>query len=214
MAKKSQPTNDNRWRFGKFQYLDNLPHGDEGIGSALSVYTQAINVNRQSRHWIRAMQWIENILFTAGRHYIDDILVSRLARDSNDNLSVIDEAIRNIPRPVNDFLGRYVETNIALLTENRPRPRVTPKGNKAEDEDAARLSEFTLEYLWEALDMPELHRELARIILHCGVAWTEIWWDPLKIRRMTVPQTKIEKTSYGPGGTIIPVPRPISVFEG
>ena len=206
----------NQLKLGKLQYLDELPGGDPAVGAAVAAYTSHINANRQSRHWIRALQWMDNILFCAGRHYIDDVLVSRLARDSDDSQSIIDEAVRDVPRPVNDFLGRYVETNIALLTENRPRPRVTPKSNKAEDEDNARLSEFTLEYLWEALNMPELHRELARIILNCGVAWTEIWYDPMKPRRMTVPATRTDPFSIlpGPTGNVqIPVARQVPIIE-
>jgi len=201
---------------GKFQFLDELPQGDPAIAAAITNYTSYINGNQQSNRWVRIYPWLENILFTAGRHYIDDILISRIARDSGDNHSIVSEAIRDVPRPVNDFLGRYIETNVALLTENRPRPRVTPKSNKAEDEDAARLSEFTLEYLWEALNMPELHRELARIILNCGVAWTEIIYDPMKARRLTVPETRTEPFSLlpGPGGQVqLPVPKQVPIIE-
>jgi len=201
---------------GKFNFLDDIPQGDPSIGPSIVTYVSHINGNQQSNRWVRIYPWIENILFSAGRHYIDDVLISRLARDSSDNQSVVSEAIRDVPRPVNDFLGRYVETNIALLTENRPRPRVTPKSNKAEDEDAARLSEFTLEYLWEALNMPELHREIARIVLNCGVAWTEIWYDPMKPRRMTVPETRTEQFSLlpGPGGQVqLPVPKQVPIIE-
>jgi len=79
-----------------------------------------------------------------------------------------------------------------LLTENRPRPRVTSKSDQDEDVSAAELSELTLEYLWEAMDMPEKHREIARLILHCGVCWMEIAYDPTVVRRMKVPVTKKE----------------------
>jgi hypothetical protein len=157
---------------------------------------------------VRAVQWIENILFLIGRQYVDDILVSRLSRDSNNDQSIVSEATGNIPRPVNDLLGRYVESNIALLTENRPRPRVTPKGGRAEDIDRAELSEWVLEYLWEALDMPELHREIARLILNCGVCFMEICHDPAVPRKITVPETVTEETSIvpGPDGKIATVP--------
>lgn len=220
MAKKVvSPTalGQDKWKYGHLHLLDSLDSADPAIGPAVAEYGNQINVNRSSKHWIRSVQWIENILFSAGRHYIDDILVSRLSRDTNNDLSIVNEATRNIPRPVNDLLGRYVETNIALLTENRPRPRVTPKSNRAEDEDAAYLSELTLEYLWEALGMPELHREMARILLHCGVCWMEICWDPTMPRRMTVPQTKTEPTSLimGPNGEqlSVPVPHEVEQFD-
>lgn len=209
-----------KWQQGHLHYVDDLPPGDPALGSALSTYANWIDTNRQSRHWVRSVQWVENILFSAGRHYVDDILVSRLTRDSNNDLSVLSEATRNVPRPVNDLLGRYIETNISLLTENRPRPRVTAKSDSAEDKDAADLSELTLEYLWEALDMPELHREMARILLHCGVCWLETIYDPTVPRRMTVPKTETEPTTTIPGvggGSVqVPVPRetPIADEQG
>jgi hypothetical protein len=208
-----QPIGQDRWKYGHLHLIDNLGPGDDGLGPAISEYGNHVNVNRSSKHWIRSIQHVENILFSAGRHYIDDILVSRLSRDTNNDLSIVNEATRNIPRPVNDLLGRYIETNIALLTENRPRPRVTAKSNRAEDEDAANLSELVLEYLWEDLNMPELHREIARLLLHCGVCWMEVCWDPSIPRHMTVPQTKTEPTSLvqGPNGEQISIPVPHEV---
>jgi hypothetical protein len=69
--------------------------------------------------------------------------------------------------------------------------------------------------LWEAMDMPELHREIARIILQCGVCWMEIAYDPTIPRRITVPQTRTADTSLitGPGGQQIEAPVPRQVIE-
>lgn len=204
------PVSQTKWRSGHLHLIDDLPSGDPAIGSAISDFGNHVDSNRQSRHWARSIQWIENILFTLGRHYVDDILISRMARDTSGNLSVISEVSKSIPQPVNDMMGRYIETNIALLTENRPRPRITPKSDKAEDEDAAKLSELTVEYLWEALNMPEKHREIARLILHCGVAWMEVAWDPTVPRRISIPKTEEIPTSQielGGGGTAtLPLP--------
>lgn len=202
--------NQDKWRVGHLHLIDDLPAADKALGAAISTFGNHVDSNRQSRHWVRAVQWIENILFTLGRHYIDDILVSRLARDTNNDLSVVNETSKMIPRPVNDFMGRYIETNIALLTENRPRPRVSAKSDKAEDEDAAKLSELTLEYLWEALNMPEKHREIARLILHCGVCWMELAWDPTIPRRISIPRTETfpetQITIAGGGTVTVPLP--------
>lgn len=204
-----------KWRYGHLHLIDSIPAGDEEVANAIGTYANYVDEQRQSRHWVRAVQWIENILFSSGRQYVDDILVSRLTRDSNNDLSIVNEATRSIPRPVNDLLARYTETNIALLTENRPRPRVTPKGNRAEDEDRAELSEWVLEYLWEALDMPELHREIARLMLHCGVCWLEVVHDPTQPRRIATPETQTQANALFPapgGGTFqAPVPRQVPV---
>jgi len=206
------------WRKGRLHAIDNLPAGSKEVGSAIMTYADEVNTNRNSRHWVRAVQWVENILFTLGRHYVDDILISRISRDSSGIQSIVQEAADNIPKPVNDLLGRYIETNISLLTENKPIPRVDPKSGRAEDEDAAKLSEVTLEYMWEALDLPEKHREIARIVLHCGVCWMEIIYDETLARRLTAPKTETEEESILPGvdgapSVTVPVPREVPMHD-
>jgi hypothetical protein len=197
-----------KWKYGHLAAIDNIPWGDPKLGAALYIYGHHVDINRQSRHWKRTVTWMENILFGLGRQYIDDILVSRVSRDTNEgDLSVVKEVQRSIPRPTNDFIGRYVETNISLLTENRPRPRVTSKSDRRDDRQRAELSELNLEYLWETLNMPEIHREIARLILYCGVAWLEVVYDPLEPRHMAVPSTQQEPISIpGPGGELLQTP--------
>ena len=209
---------DSQWVKGRLHVIDSIPHGDPAVGHAIATYAQEVNTNRNSRHWVRAVQWVENFLFSLGRHYVDDILISRLTRDSSSGQqSVVQETADNIPKPVNDLLGRYIETNIALLTENKPIPRILSKSGRAEDEDAAQLSELTIEYMWEALDLPEKHREIARIILHCGVCWMELIYDETCVRRMTVPETETSETSMSPGvgaGDIeLPLPRETEIHD-
>lgn len=192
------------WQRGRLHAIDQIPNGDiDHLGPALKVYADTLNKNRQSLHWQRAVKWVENVFFVTGRQYIDDILVSRLTNSSTSsigNLNVVQESIRNLPKPTNDLLGRYLETNIALLTENRPRPRVTPKSDRDEDKTAAELSELTLEYLWEALTMPEKMREICRIILNTGVCWLEVAHDPLQPRYISVPETEEATASVVPEG--------------
>ncbi len=191
-------TTDQRLRFGQLHLLDTIPSGDPKIATAIAQYSFQIEANKQSRNWVRAVQWVENLLFMAGRHYIDDILVSRLARDSDGNTSIAKEVNRQIPRPVNDLLGRYIETNVALVTENRPRPRITSKSDRREDQTAAELSELTMEYLWEKMGLPEAHREIARIVLATGTCWIECAHDPAMPRHITVPATKTEQQTIVP----------------
>lgn len=207
-----------KWRSGHLYLIDKIPHGDPDIGAALTVYANSINSNRQSRHWVRAVQWMENVLFGIGRHYIDDILISRISRDSSGNLGVAEEITRNIPRPTNDLLGRYIETNIALLTENRPIPRVTATSDSHEDKKAAELSELTIQYLWEELELSEKHREMARILLYTGICFLEVVFDPLVPRHMAVPETTTETTTPVPGpagspGFEIPVERQVPMID-
>jgi hypothetical protein len=172
-----------KFKQGQLFLVDRVKHGDPTLASAIASYANAVDINRQSRLWRRSLGWVENIFFGAGKQYVDDILISRLSRGGNTgDVSNIQNNVRNMPKPVNDLLGRYVETNLALLTENRPRPRVTAKSDRRDDMKSAELAELTMEYLWEALSMPEKHRELARLILYCGTAWMEIYYDELSVR--------------------------------
>lgn len=222
MAKQSRKkgprptTKESLWATGHLYRVDDLPHLDDSIGPALGMYPTALNKDRQSRFWLRAVVAVENILFGVGRQYIDDILVSRLSKDSAGTVSVARDVSSKIPRPTNDLLGRYIETNIALLTENRPRPRITSKSDNREDRIAAELSEYVIEYLWEKLKLPERSREIARMMLYSGTCWLEVCYDPLIPRHMKVAQTETEEdvavpTEEGvppiriPGGREVPV---------
>lgn len=217
---------------GGVSYKNTVPHGHlhaidaldpkkdiDKIGTSIAEYAEKINSDKQSLHWQRAVRYIENIFFTTGRQYVDDILSSRLSNNSSTSVgdqSIIQDTARQIPKPTNDLLGKYVETNIALLTENRPRPRVTPKTGGDEDQTAAELSELTLEYLWEAMKMPSKMRETARLVLHCGWSMVECAWDPTVPRKIQVGQTK-QQTSVelpeGATGSPMQVVRDIPIMD-
>lgn len=192
---------------GQLETIDKIPWGDENLGPALSIYAEHMYTNKQSSRWARTIGYIENILFGLGHQYINDILLSRLTSDANDNLSISKDVVKSIPRPVNDILGRYIETNIALLTENRPVPRVTATSDNLEDIKSAELSELTINYLWEALDLGSKHREIARQIMYTGTAWLELCYDPLMPRYLAVPELEKQPTTPLATGIEVPVPR-------
>ncbi len=196
---------------GQLTSLDGLPHMDPAIGSAIASYSNSINSNRQSYRWLQALVWIENILFGLGRQWNSDILHSRLSRNTDTgDLAVIANVSKKIPQPTNDFVGRYVETNISLLTENRPQPRITAKSDARDDKQKAELSQLVLDYLWEEHNLPEKHREAARLILYCGIAFMEICYDPTEIRHLAVQQTETEQTTAIPGPDGQPITLPVS----
>jgi hypothetical protein len=208
---------------GQLHHIDNIDPNDPEIGPVIKAYADTMNANKQSLHWQRSVRWIENIFFANGRHYVDDVMVSRLGNSSTSDvgdLSIVQEGVNQVPKPTNDLLGRYIETNVALLTENRPRPRVTSKSDKDEDQTAAELSELTLEYLWEALKMPEKHRDMARLIMTTGVCFLEVAWDPTKPRTLQVASMKEEigielpdEATLGAGGQSKMVTRQIPVVD-
>lgn len=188
--------------------LDEMEPGAKGVAQALSDYLDYVDAERHGSYWARAMVWVQNVIFSAGRHYVNDILSGRLTNSNSEgvgDISIAQDIARNIPKPTNDVLGRYVETNISLLTENRPRPRVTPKSDKDEDETAAALSEIVLEYYWEALKSPQKHRDIARMILHTGIAFLEIGWDPTMPRKVQIPSTREERQLSLPEGASMPL---------
>jgi len=145
-----------------------------------------------------------------GRHYIDDIIATRISSDSSGNLSITEGMKRRVPQPTNDILGRYIETNISVMTENRPMPRITPKSESLEDRQEAEMAELVIEYLWEELDLPESHRELARLLLYTGIGFLETYYDPFERRHMLTPDTETEEETIISSGMKVPVPREIA----
>src|SRR3990167_2973943 len=199
---------------GHLSIIDKIPAGEKDVGAAVATYADSVNGNRNSRQFARTLGWIENILFGLGHHYLNQIMLNKLvANSSSGNLSIADSAIRSLPRPVNDLLGRYVESNIALLTENRPIPRVTPLSDSVKDRKAAELSELTINFLWEELGLPEKHREIARLLLYTGVAFLEVGYDPLAPRYLTAPETREDPTTVLASGMQVPVPRQVPMID-
>ncbi len=217
MAAKPTPFQQ-RVSSGQLTSLDQLPHMDPAIGTAIASYANSINSNRQSYRWLQALVWIENILFGLGRQWNSDILHSRLSRNTDTgDLAVIANVSKKIPQPTNDFVCRYVETNISLLTENRPQPRITAKSDARDDKQKAELSQLVLDYLWEEHNLPEKHREAARIILYCGISFMEICYDPTEIRHLAVQQTETQESTAIPGADgsaiTLPVSRQVPVLD-
>lgn len=193
---------------GQLNLIDEMEPFSPNLASAIRAYCESINNNRQSYKWVQAVQWVENILFGLGRQYIDDLLIARISRDTDGNLSVNRDFAKRVPRPVNDLLGTYVETNISLLTENRPQPRITAKSDDRDDVKKAELAELVIEYMWEALNLPEKHRELARLCMYCGYGFMELCYDPTEPRHLAVPQTQETNPMQimGPDGQPIQLP--------
>lgn len=198
---------------GQLYLIDKIPHGDPDLGGALQSYADSIYNNKQSRAWSRTLHWMENLLFGLGHQYIKDIAMARIGSDTSTTNLINEDLVRNIPCPVNDLLGRYIETNIALLTENRPIPRVTALSDSVKDRKAAELSELTINYLWEELGLPEKHRELARLLMYTGIAFLEVCYDPLYPRYLTAPETETQPTTTLGSGVTVPVAREVPVID-
>lgn len=200
---------EQKWKSGQLYMVDRLEHGSKEIAGALDIFSNTQSSSTNTRRWSRIIGWVENVLFGTGRHYLDDILTSRISVNTNTDARSVNETVRRhkIPQPTNDLLGRYIETNISILTENRPVPRVEPKSSSLEDQHQAELSELTIEYLWEELDMPEKMREVARSILYTGVGFLEVTYDPLTPRYMIVPEQRAEPTTPVAPGVEAPIER-------
>lgn len=204
---------EGKWKAGHLYLLDDLSAGDDAIAPALETYVTGVNGNKNSQRWSKALVNVENLLFSAGHHYLGELLNQRISSDSSGNLFLNEVIRRRIPRPTVDILGRYIETNVAIFTENRPVPRIEPKSDNLEDKHEAKLSELTLQYLWEELDLPEKHRELVKLFLHTGISFLEIYFDPLTPRLMLAPEQIEEPTTPLPGGVQAPVPRRVAKID-
>lgn len=197
-----------KWKTGQLQLIDELDHGSDGIAAAIRTYAESVDSSRQSALWRRTLVWMENILFGLGRHYLNDVLLNRLTTTDSGQRRLFRDSLSRIPQPTNDLLGRYIETNISLLTENRPRPRITAKSERRDDRKAAELAELTMEFLWDELKLADKHREIARMCLYTGICFLEVCYDPLMPRYMAIPETREEQYSIapGPGGEAIQLP--------
>ncbi len=199
---------EDKWKNGQLYLIDSLPQGDPAITTALNSYVGYSNANKQSRQWARILTWVENLHFGLGRHYLDDLLSSKLSGDPG-SLNITEMIRRRVPRPTNDILGTYIETNVSIMTENRPIPRITPKSDSLNDKQEAELAELVIEYLWEELDMPEKHRAIARLLQYCGLAFLENYYDPLVTRIVTIPESEEVGTTPTPSGIQVPLKRKI-----
>jgi hypothetical protein len=180
----------NDFKAGHLHRIDDIGWMEDAAAGALQQYCSGLHEDQMSVNWRRALRIIENLLFVAGRHYIDDLVFSRLISTADSgrlDLDFVQEKSKSLPKPVTDILGRYVETNVALLTENRPVPNVSPMTDDKRDKDEAALSELTVTYMWEALGLPHKLRELVRLMLVSGTGWLEVCYDPHAPRHLAIP---------------------------
>lgn len=203
---------ENKWKQGHLYLLDRLPAGDPAIVNAINTYVGYSNANKQSRQWARILTWVENFHFGLGRHYLDDLLSTKLSGDPG-SLNVSEMIKRRIPRPTNDILGPYIETNVSIMTENRPIPRITPKSDSLNDKHEAMLSELVIEHLWEELDLPEKHRAIARLLQYCGMAMLETYYDPLVPRVVSIPEDEEQPTTPLSSGIQVPIKRKVPKID-
>lgn len=178
------------YRNGYMNQIDTIAWGDTTIASALNSYSTSQVYDHKSIHWHRVIRYVENILFLAGRHYLDDLLLGRIARSIGGDISLIKDSFRNLPKPTNDIIGRYIEANVSLLTDNKPIAKIYPMSDDNRDIQAAKLSELTYQFLSDSLNLPHMRRQIARLILSCGVAWMEIAYDPTQPRHLPLPIEK------------------------
>lgn len=90
----------NDWRKGHLSKVDHIPHGDPRVAAAINEYGDFVDTNRSSQRWAATIQWVENILFGAGRQYIDDILANRISYNATSaEASIVQDTLDNIPRP-------------------------------------------------------------------------------------------------------------------
>lgn len=154
--------------------LQTLRHDDESERRMLETAAQRAIEEAEEAKWPRALQWFENVSYLCGNHR------TRFYRSRDglgthtfgiDDTSPYDSAIAQV---ADNRLVRPYETVIGMLTQTRPRPRVTPASTNILDEDAARIGELLIELLFEnPMRMTEQRAELASVAMICGSAFAE-----------------------------------------
>ena len=131
----------------------------------------------QLQKWPLAIQYFTNYAFLMGQPYTV-FYFNGHTLTTNTPESRIGNTPFRIPKTVDDSLIRPFELNIAMMTETKPMPLITPRSDRPEDEDAAKLSSIVLQVLWEKpLRMQEKLRQLVAMLLLTGTAAMEVAWD-------------------------------------
>ena len=127
--------------------------------------------------WPRAFSWFTNACFLQGNQYPAMRYTNgQIVADTDGNPQIATRSFTvNIPKVKSNQLIPPVQTNVSLLTELKPIPRVTPNSAAPEDEDAAKLSEVVFDLLWERpLNMPDRLAQMAHEICVNGTSFIEI----------------------------------------
>lgn len=82
-----------------------------------------------------------------------------------------------------------VQNRLARMAKNPPKYDVRPNSPKAEDKDAARLSQQVLTQLWEQLKVNLKRISLYMWIQQCGYAFFKTSWDECAGNEITSPMT-------------------------
>ena len=130
--------------------------------------------------WPRGLQFFENVSYLQGNH-LTRFYYSADSGFGTHQFGVHDSsAFDNLVAKVADNkLIRPFETVVSMLTQNKPKGRVSPNSDLPEDEDAAELAEITLELLWEKpLNIGAKLREAAAMGCIAGTVAIEVWYGP------------------------------------
>lgn len=129
----------------------------------------------ETAKWPLAIRWFTHVAFLLGNQYpqfrweggLLDVTTRGVRVDLPSEMASV------IPRTVANQLIRPVESNVSMLTERRPTPRIEPASDDPQDEDAATLGETAFDVIWEYLDVPEKLRMLGYHLCVEGTAGME-----------------------------------------
>lgn len=191
-----------------YRALAIIPHDTpDGVRALESAHSWWVG-QMDSSKWPRALNWFTNFAFLCGNQYPNFTWNGSILRwsgstfDSNysganlipgsGNLSGMGGGHGQVPKTVDNQLLRPYEANVSLMTEMKPRPRVEPNSDRAEDMEAASLSEVTFNLYWENLHMPAHIRQVASIIALMGTAGVEMVYEETDLPVIR-PGTKIQR---------------------
>ncbi len=132
----------------------------------------------ENAKWSLCLRYFTNLAYLIGNQYAtflwntDTNTLSYTETSAKASLpGGIEQAI---PRTVdNQMIDSYANL-IALETEVRPEPRITPASDSPEDEDTAAIGEIVHDLDWEGINMPFHQRQIAASHFITGTAIFEV----------------------------------------
>lgn len=170
-----------RFPQGSYLALTRYPADDEDECRRLEATLNHHVKELEQAKWSQCLRYFTNIAYLMGNQYARFLYNADTNQltysDASAKVSMPGGLEQHIPKTVdNRLIGPY-QSLISLLTEVRPKPRVTPESDSPEDTDAAQISELVIDLKWEAMRLPFRLRQAGSYLATMGTAIAETLWN-------------------------------------
>lgn len=169
----SSPTSDSNPTKGKTVLGVNFKD-DKREQQVLAAVTDWYGACKNARAQVER-QWYINLAFHAGRQNIRMVATPGVG---NGFKLQVPKAPPWRVRLVINRTRKYVRTEVARITQSRPRFFVVPATSEDEDLVAARVAEQIFDSIYSNYDLKALMRNTMWWNVVCGNGFSKTWWDP------------------------------------